>query len=133
VDDWKEETRRDLVEAESRLSTLAQSISGEPGPDQLMSLWHSYVLIEKSVAFIKVELEDENPGLHVSMKPYKIPDERQAVAFALNHLRNGVRSIAAGDLKGSLKELRESRNYLRVLLRAKRTLRTKKARASLSR
>jgi hypothetical protein len=114
--DWKEETRADLDDAEARLASLAGSLSGEPTADQIGSIWRAYVSVEKSVAFIKVELESESPGVFVNKKVYRVPDERQAVVFALASLRRGAESFAAGDFETSLKQLRESRNYLRVLL-----------------
>jgi len=127
VGGWREETRSDLADADSRLSALAKGFSGEPSPDQLHSLWIAYVLVEKSVAFVKVELGVESPGQFVRMKAYQVPDERQSVSFSLDHLRRGARCLEEGDLKSSLRELRESRNYLRVLLREKRKARTRKA------
>jgi hypothetical protein len=114
--DWREETESDLKDAESRLSALEASLSGDPTGEQLRSTWRAYVDVEKSIAFIKVELDTESPGLFVNKGVYKVPDERQAVAFALGYLRRGTESFVSGDLENSLKQLRESRNYLRVLL-----------------
>jgi len=130
VDDWKEETRRDLIRADRSLATLTESVSGEPGPEQLRALWEAYLLVEKSVTFIKLELDEENPGRFVNPKVYAVPDERQATVIALKFLRRAETSFGKGDLMGSLGPLREARNYLRVLLKEKRRLRIKKARAA---
>jgi hypothetical protein len=127
--DWREETEADLKDAESRLSSLEDSLSGAMTGEQLRSTWRAYVDVEKSVAFIKVELDSENPGFFVNKAIYRVPDERQAVAFALGYLRRGAESFVSGDLQNSLKQLRESRNYLRVLIMAERGSRAKRQRA----
>lgn len=127
--DWRDETRADLEDAESRLVDLSTSISGELTSGQLTSLWRSYLDLEKSVVFIKLELDEENPGRFIGAKAYRVPDERQAVTFALAKLRKGRSSFEAGSLEYSLRDLREARNYLRVLLIDKRKLRAKSARA----
>jgi hypothetical protein len=132
VEDWKEETAADLRDAKSKLAPLLTSLSGEPTDEQLGSIWRAYVDVEKSVVFVRVELDEENPGRFVNVKAYRVPDERQAVSFALNHLREGARLFESGELARSLGELRESRNYLRVLLREKGLLRAKRIRASRS-
>ncbi len=111
------ETKADLADAEARLSSLIASISGDPTRDQMHSIWVSYVDLEKSIVFVRVEIDEENPGRFISPKRYKVPDERQALQFSLKHLRRGSQSFAAGDYIGSLRDLREARNYLRVLLR----------------
>jgi hypothetical protein len=130
VEDWKKETAEDLKDAESRLVALSHSVSGEPTDEQLGSIWRAYVDLEKSVVFIRVEFDEENPGRFVNAKAYIVPDERQAISFALNHLRDGARLFGSGELAESLKELRESRNYLRVLLREKGLLRARRARSA---
>jgi hypothetical protein len=132
VEDWKEETVADLRDAESKLAPLLTSLSGEPTDEQLASIWRAYVDVEKSVVFVRVELDEENPGRFVNVKAYRVPDERQAVSFALSHLREGTRLFESGELARSLGELRESRNYLRVLLREKGLLRARRIRASRS-
>ena len=115
--DWQEETRRDLKHAAGLLDSLATSVSGSLSREQTSELWRSYLLVEKSVAFIKIELDEENPGRFISQKPYTVPDERQAIGFAQRHLKLAIDSFNAGSLGASLKELREARNYLRVLLK----------------
>lgn len=85
--------------------------------EQVHTLWLSYLMVEKSVAFIKIELDEENPGRFIKLKPYEVPDERQSIGFALRHLESARQLLDAGSLGASLRELRESRNYLRVLLR----------------
>jgi hypothetical protein len=127
--DWHQETEGDLERAESQLDSLAAAVSGSLSREQVHTLWLSYLLVEKSVAFIKIELEEENPGRFIRQKPYDVPDERQAITFAQRHLRIGIQGFRAGDLGGSLRELRESRNYLRVLLRKVRRQRLKGQRA----
>jgi len=126
---WRQETRGDLARAAAQLDTLAAAISGSLSGDQVHSLWLSYLLVEKSVAFIKIELDEENPGRFIKQKPYEVPDERQAIAFALRHLAIATQGFDAGDLGGSLRELRESRNYLRVLLKRVRRQRLGSRRA----
>jgi hypothetical protein len=132
VEDWKEETAADLRDAKSRLAPLLVSLSGDPTDEQLESIWRAYVDVEKSVVFVRVELDEENPGRFVNAKAYKVPDERQAVSFALNHLGEGARLFESGELARSLAELRESRNYLRVLLREKGLLRARRIKTSRS-
>jgi hypothetical protein len=126
--DWRAETSGDLRSALAMLESLRASISGEPTPDQLTSIWKIYLNVEKSVAFVKIELGEENPNKFVNMRPYKVPDERQALQFAGDYLKKGELNFAAGNLSLCLKELRESRNYLRVLLREKQLAKGRRAR-----
>ena len=128
--DWRRETEADLKDAEARLSSVEGSLSGDPTHDQLDTIWRAYVGVEKSVAFIKTELDAESPGFFVNKKVYTVPDERQAVLFALGYLRRGAESFASGELEISLRQLRESRNYLRVLLIGSQRSKARRARAS---
>ncbi|HEY6283630.1 MAG TPA: hypothetical protein VIW22_06875 [Nitrososphaerales archaeon] len=130
VSEWRNETTGDLADARRRLESLLDEISGEPSAEQLRSVWRVYLEIEKSIAFIKFELDEENPGVFVKLKPYAVPDERQALQFALRNLKKGADSFRLGEFKQALRELREGRNYLRALLREKRLLRTRKARSA---
>jgi len=127
---WHDETRTDLKDAEDRIVALVAEISGDPTEEQVRSIWRAYLDVEKSVVFIKVEIDEENPGRFVKAKQYSVPDERQALQFALRNLRKGSESFALGDYRRSLHELREARNYLRMILRARRRTKTKEARAS---
>jgi hypothetical protein len=127
VSSWKTETTADLDEAAKRISGVTESVSGEPTDDQLKSVWRAYLMVEKSIAFIKVELDVENPGALVKMTAYSVPDERQALQFAHRNLLKGIESFRLGDLGQALRELRECRNYLRVLLRQKRLRRLRNA------
>ncbi|MDA4118957.1 MAG: hypothetical protein OK436_00015 [Thaumarchaeota archaeon] len=129
MSEWRNETRNDLADASRRLESLLDKVSGEPSAEQLRSVWRAYLEIEKSIAFIKFELDDENPGVFVKLKPYAVPDERQALQFALRNLKKGADSFRLGEFRQALKELREGRNYLRALLREKRLLRTRRARS----
>lgn len=128
--DWRRETGEDMKKAEALLSSLQSSLKGDPDERELRSIWQSYVMVEKSVAFIRVELNEENPGRFIKAKVYAVPDERQAVGFALKFLKTAIESFGAGRLVESLKALRESRNYFRVMLRQKRLLRARRARAA---
>ena len=130
VSEWREETTNDLADARRRLESLLDEVSGEPSAEQLRSVWRAYLEIEKSIAFIKFELDEENPGVFVKLKPYTVPDERQGLQFALRNLKKGADSFRLGEFKQALRELREGRNYLRSLLREKRLLRTRKARSA---
>lgn len=125
---WKSETGADLDEAERRITEVVKSLRGEPSDSQLDSIWRAYLLMEKSVVFVKVELDEENPGKVVKMGTYSVPDERQALQFAIRNLLKGRESFRLGDFSMALKELRESRNYLRVLLRQKKLARLRRAR-----
>jgi len=129
VSSWKTETTEDLGDAARRIRAVVDSVSGEPTDVQLKSIWRAYLLVEKSIAFIKVELDEENPGALVRMAAYSVPDERQALQFALRNLLKGIESLSMGDLVQSLRELRECRNYLRVLLRQKRLKRLRNQRS----
>jgi hypothetical protein len=133
VSDWRDETRADLNDAQDRVKTLIAEISGEPSREQVHSIWRAYLDVEKSIVFIRVDIDEENPGRFVKVKQYSVPDERQALQFALRNLVKGSESFALRDYKRSLSELREARNYLRVILMAKRRIRTREARASRSR
>jgi hypothetical protein len=126
VSSWRTETAADLDDAAQRIRGVADSISGEPSDREVKSVWRAYLLVEKSIAFIKVDLNVEYPGMLVKMATYSVPDERQALQFALRNLMKGIDSFRLGDLGQSLRELRESRNYLRVLLRQKKLKRLRK-------
>ena len=130
MDDWRTETAADLEYARGKLRKTLDEISGEPTADQVHSIWTAYIRLEKSVVFVKLELELENPGVFVNPKPYKVPDERQAISFALRSLDGGIAKFSSGDLAGSLPELRDARNYIRVLLRDLRRRRLKRARSA---
>jgi hypothetical protein len=130
VSSWRDETRADLKDAEDRIVVLITEISGEPTKEQVHSIWRAYLNVEKSVMFIRVEIDEENPGRFVKVKQYSVPDERQALQFALRNLRKGSESFALGDYGRSLRELREARNYLRLILMAKRRIKTREAKAS---
>lgn len=117
---WRDETHTDLVNAKERMSALIREISGEPTTDQVRSIWRAYLEVEKSILFIKVEIDEENPGRFVKWRAYVVPDERQALQFAMKSLVKGIESFNVGDYKRSLHDLRDARNYLRVLLKAKR-------------
>jgi hypothetical protein len=129
VSGWRDETRADLKNAEGRIVALIAEISGEPTEEQVRSIWRAYLDVEKSVAFIRVEIDEENPGRFVKAKQYSVPDERQALQFALRNLRKGTESFVLGDYRSSLRELREARNYLRLILKAKRRIKTKETKA----
>ena len=125
---WREETRSDLGEAAEILGALATSISGDPTRQQVRLVWSAYVKVEKSIAFIRFDFDEENPGRFIKLNAYSTPDERQSIGFALNYLRKGKQSFELGDFSLALKDLRESRNYLRALLREKRLSENRRAR-----
>ena len=126
---WREETTLDLADAGRRIHSVLGSLSGEPTDEQVRSVWSAYSEIEKSIAFIKFDLDEENPGRFIKLRGYAVPDERQALQFALRNLTKGADDFTLGDFYQSLKELREARNYLRALLREKRLRRARKARS----
>jgi hypothetical protein len=130
VSEWRQETAADLADAVEKIDSVLKSLSGEPTEEQIKSVWLAYLKVEKSVAFIKFELDEENPGRFIKLKAYSVPDERQALKFALKNLEKGSDDFVLGDFRQALKELRESRNYLRALLREKRLRRARKARKS---
>jgi len=130
VSEWRAETASDLDDAAGRIETTLRTLAGEPTAEQLRSVWMAYLLVEKSVAFIKFDLGEENPGRFIKLKAYSVPDERQALQFALKNLRKGASDFAVGDFVQALKNLRECRNYLRALLREKRLARARKARSA---
>jgi hypothetical protein len=126
---WREETALDLSDAARRIQSVLGSLSGEPSDEQVRSVWSAYSDVEKSIAFIKFDLDEENPGRFIKLRNYAVPDERQALQFALKNLMKGSDDFALGDFRQSLKGLREARNYLRALLREKRLRRARKARS----
>lgn len=130
MSEWREETSADLAAAAEEIERASRSMSGEPTPAQLMSIWRAYLRVEKSIAFIKIELGDDNPGRFIALKGYAVPDERQALQFALRNLKKGSGNFSVGDLLQALKALRESRNYLRALLRSQRLKRARKLRSA---
>ena len=128
MSEWRSETRADLDDARRKMESALEGVRGEPTEEQLMSVWTAYLEVEKSVAFIKADLDEENPGRLIKLRSYAVPDERQALQFALKNLKKGSDNFSFGDFHQALKDLRESRNYLRALLREKRLKRTRSAR-----
>ena len=126
---WREETSADLADAAQRIESVLGTVAGEPSDDQIRSIWSAYAAVEKSVTFIKLDLDEENSGRLIKLRNYAVPDERQALLFALRSLRKGTDSFQLGDFHQSLKDLREARNYLRALLRQKRLRRARRARS----
>ena len=125
---WRDETSSDLADAVNRVEDALQSVAGEPSSEQVRSVWTAYLEVEKSVAFIKFDLDEENPGRFIKLRNYAVPDERQALQFALRALKKGKENFELGDFRLALRDLRESRNYLRALLREQRLKRARKAR-----
>jgi hypothetical protein len=130
VSEWRRETSADLADASKRIERMLQSVSGEPSTDEVRSVWTAYLEVEKSIAFIKFDQDEENPGRFIKLKTYSVPDERQALQFALRSLKKGAENFELGDFRLALKDLREGRNYLRALLRKLRLKRARKARAA---
>jgi hypothetical protein len=130
VGGWRSETATDLEEAIRLIQSALASIRGEPSAQELRSIWLAYLRVEKSVAFIKFDMDEENPGRFIKLKAYAIPDERQALSFALKSIKKGTEDFKLGDFLLALKDLREARNYLRALLREKRLRRARNARSS---
>ena len=126
---WREETSSDLADAAKKIESVLRSLSGEPSDNQVLSVWSAYAEVEKSVAFIKFDLDEENPGRFIRLGNYVVPDERQALQFALKNLTKGTDAFHLGDFRESLRDLREARNYLRALLREKRLKRARRARS----
>jgi hypothetical protein len=130
LSEWRAETEGDLADARSKIESALGSMTGKPTPDQVRLVWLAYVKVEKSIAFIRLDLDEENPGRFIKLKQYSVPDERQALQFALKSLRKGSEDFTLGDFRQALKNLRESRNYLRALLREKRLERARKVRSA---
>ena len=128
VSAWRAETSSDLGDASRMVESVLHSMAGEPSAAQVRSLWMAYVRVEKSIAFIRFEIDEENPGRFIKLKNYAVPDERQALLFALRNLKKGESNFTLGDFRRALTDLRESRNYLRALLREQRLKRARKAR-----
>lgn len=117
MSDWLAATVQELKRALGEVEASRSKISGDPTPEQLGAVWDAYLHVEKAVALVKLELGTESPGRFVNMKPYVVPDERQALGFSAKWLSEGLNALQSRDLAASLRYLRESRNYLRVLLR----------------
>lgn len=130
VSGWRAETSADLEEAGRLIGRTMESIRGEPSDIELRNVWLAYVKVEKSIAFIRFDIDEENPGRFIRLKAFTVPDERQALQFAARSLKKGSDNFRLGDFRLALKDLRESRNYLRALLREKRLRRAREARRS---
>ncbi len=129
MSEWRSETSSDLADAGRRIESVLKSVAGEPTEDQVRSVWVAYVMVEKSIAFLKFDLDEENPGRFIALKAYSVPDERQALQFASKSLKKGAENFTLGDFRQALRDLRECRNYLRALLREKRLKRARNARS----
>ena len=130
MSEWRRETSADLADASMRIERMLRSVSGEPSTDEVRSVWTAYLEVEKSIAFIKFDMDEENPGRFIKLRTYAVPDERQALQFALKNMKKGAENFELGDFRLALKDLREARNYLRALLREQRLKRARKARAA---
>lgn len=127
MDDWKREIEAELGSALKKLDSLTPAMEGILTRDQLEEIWDCYISVEKGVVFVKLELEEEQAARFVQKKAYSVPDDRQAVSFAALNLRTALGEVEAGNLSSALKALRESRNYLRMLLRRERLAARKRA------
>ena len=125
---WRTETTQDLADAQTELASVIAAPLAPLTEAQVRAVWRAYVGVEKSIAFIRFDIDEENPGRFIRLKGYAVPDERQALQFAMKYLKKGSESFALGDFREALRWLRESRNYLRALLREKRLERARKAR-----
>jgi len=130
VSGWRAEITGDLSTAANRIESALTAPLGMMTADQIRLVWLAYIGVEKSVAFIRFDIGEENPGRFIRLRSYEVPDERQALSFALRYLKKGTEEFALGDFHRALKELRESRNYLRALLRRKRLERARNARGA---
>ena len=130
MSEWRRETSADLADASKSIEAALNSLSGEPSAEQVRLIWGAYLRVEKSIAFVRFDLEEENPGRFIKLKAYSVPDERQALHFAQRSLKKGAENFELGDFRQALKDLRESRNYLRALLRAQRLKRVRRARVT---
>jgi hypothetical protein len=117
---WLEGAEAELDGARVLLESLAEEVQARPTEAQLRGIWTCYLSVEKIVAFVKLELEEESPGRFVDKKAYTVPDEGQALTIAARSLGVGTAALKAGNLHDGLNALRESRNYLRMLLRKER-------------
>ena len=129
MSEWRLETTSDLAEAAQRIESALKSVGGELSGEEVRLIWTAYLKVEKSIAFIKFDLDEENPGRFVRLKAYSVPDERQALQFAARNLKRGAEEFGLGDFAQALKYLRECRNYLRALLRQQRLKRARRARS----
>ena len=102
MSEWRSETSADLADAARHIESALGRISGEPTHEQVRSIWTAYLKVEKSVAFIKFDLDEENPGRFISLKKYAVPDERQALQFALRYLNKGADDFKLRDLRQAL-------------------------------
>ena len=125
---WRTETSHDLSDAGSKIESVLASPPARLTEDQVRVVWLAYVEVEKSIAFVRFDIDEENPGRFIRLKGYAVPDERQALQFALKYLKRGSESFSLGDFRETLRWLRESRNYLRALLRERRLERVRRAR-----
>jgi len=130
VSEWRKETSADLADASKRVEAALRTVAGEPSAGEVRSVWTAYLEVEKSIAFIKFDLDEENPGRFIKLKVYSVPDERQALQFALKGLSKGAENFELGDFRQALRDLRECRNYLRALLREQRLKRARRARSA---
>ena len=87
MSEWRSETSADLEEASRLIAQTMGSIKGEPTDAELRSVWLAYVKVEKSIAFIKFDIDEENPGRFIRLKAFTVPDERQALQFAARSLK----------------------------------------------
>ena len=130
MSEWRAETADDLSTAAKRIELALAGPPLKMTADQVRLVWLAYIGVEKSIAFIRFDIDEENPGRFIRLKNYEVPDERQSLSFALRYLKKGTDEFSLGDFTRALKELRESRNYLRALLRKKRLERARKARGA---
>jgi len=114
VDDELEEISDDLKGAEILLKSLVGKGSGD-GAHEEKKVWLVYLTVEKSVALLKLYLSIEWAGL---------------LARASQALADGRRLLEEGRSEEALETLRSSRNCLRVVLRDRRKIRLRAARAA---
>lgn len=114
----------ELRDAHVKLDSLRSKIKdAEISISLEHDLWLVYLLVEKSIAILKFSFSIEDPGKFINLK--MVEDERKLINIAYASLSNGIELIESGSTEKAIESLRNSRNYLRLLIKRLRKRRLK--------
>ena len=109
-------------------SVLNPPGDGMSAVDKEQEIWRAYLMLEKNVALMRLELGVENPGEFIKDES-KSREPSRYLRDALSALAGGIRLLDGGESARGWRELRLARNDLRFYLREVRRLRLRTARS----
>jgi hypothetical protein len=127
VQDGKAKTIQELGDASSAITSVLNPSAATSDAEKEQKIWEAYLILEKNVALLKLELAVERPGEFVKDE-LKSANTEQYLEDALSGLGAGITFLEAGNSGDAWGKLRTARNDLRFYLRETRKSRLKSVR-----